>query len=168
MKKLIWFFSCAAIFMSIIIMCTQPSYAEDVTSGKAKLLYEAGTGQVLFSQNAEQKLPMASITKTMCLLLWAEDIESGKLSLEEKVKASSYASEAEGSVIWLEAGEQMTAAELLEAVIVSSANDACIALAEHSAGSEAMFVKRMNERARELGMTNTRYTNCVGFDDSGH
>ena len=168
MKKLVCFFSCAAIFMSVLICFTQPTYAESVSSGQARILLEAGTGQVIYSQNAEHKLPMASVTKVMALLLWAEDIEDGKLSLEEKVKATSYASSAEGSVIWLEPGEEMTAAELLEAVIVSSANDACIALAEHSAGSEAQFVKRMNERAEELEMTNTRYTNCVGFDDSGH
>lgn len=168
LKKLICILSCAAIFMTILIVCTQPTYAEDVSSAKAKMLYETQTGQVIYSQNADQKLPMASVTKTMCLLLWAEDIDAGKLSLEDKVKASSYASSAEGSVIWLEPGEEMSAAELLEAVIVSSANDACIALAEHSAGSEAQFVKRMNERAAELEMTNTRYTNCVGFDDSGH
>ena len=168
MKKLVCFFTWAAIIMSVLICITQPTYAESVSSGQARILLEAGTGQVIYSQNAEHKLPMASVTKVMALLLWAEDIEDGKLSLEEKVKASSYAGSAEGSVIWLEAGEEMTAAELLEAVIVSSANDACIALAEHSAGSEAQFVKRMNERAEELEMTNTRYTNCVGFDDSGH
>lgn len=168
MKKLVCFFSCAAIIMTVLICFTQPSYAESVSSGQAKILLEAGTGQVIFSQNADRKLPMASVTKVMSLLLWAEDIENGKLTLEEKVKATSYASSAEGSVIWLEAGEEMTAAELLEAVIVSSANDACIALAEHSAGSEAQFVKRMNERAAELDMSNTRYTNCVGYDDSGH
>ena len=168
MKKLVCLLSCAAIIMSVLIVFTQPSYAESVSSGQARILLEAGTGQVIYSQNADKKLPMASITKTMALLLWAEDIEDGKLSLEEKVKASSYASSAEGSVIWLAPGEEMTAAELLEAVIVSSANDACIALAEHSAGSEAQFVKRMNERAAELEMTNTHYANCVGFDDSGH
>lgn len=168
MKKLVCFFSCAAIFMTALICVTQPTWAESVSSGQARVLLEADTGQVIYSQNADQKLPMASITKVMSLLLWAEDIEDGKLSLEDRVKATSYASSAEGSVIWLEPGEEMTAAELLEAVIVSSANDACIALAEHSAGSEAQFVKRMNARAEELGMTNTRYTNCVGFDDSGH
>ncbi len=140
----------------------------DKASKKARILYEVTTGQVLFSQNADLPLPMASVTKVMSLLLWAEDIEQGRLSLEEKVKASSAASSTEGSVIWLSAGEELTAAELLEAVIVSSANDACVALAEHSDGSEAQFVKRMNARAAELGMTNTRYTNCVGFDDSGH
>ena len=164
MKKII----AAFIALIILILLTPKFEASAEASTKAKILYEVNTGQVIFSQNADQRLPMASVTKVMGLLLWAEDIASGKLSLEEKVKATSYASSAEGSVIWLNAGEEMTAAELLEAVIVSSANDACIALAEHSAGSEAQFVKRMNERAAELGMTGTRYTNCVGFDDSGH
>lgn len=142
--------------------------AAENASPKAKILYEANTGQVIFSLNADQKLPMASVTKVMTLLLLAEDIAGGKLTLDDKIKASSYAAKAEGSTIWLSAGEEMTAAELLEAVIVSSANDACIALAENSAGSEAQFVKRMNDKASELGMTGTRYTNCVGFDDSGH
>lgn len=140
----------------------------NTASPKARILYEVNTGQVLFSQNDDLPLPMASITKVMSLLLWAEDIAEGKLTLEEKVKASSAASATEGSVIWLEAGEELTVAELLEAIIVSSANDACMALAEHTDGSEAQFVKRMNIRAAALGMKNTRYTNCIGFDDSGH
>lgn len=135
---------------------------------KAMILCEVNTGQVVFSQNPDLRLPMASITKVMSLLLWAEDIEAGKLSLDEKIKASSAAASTEGSVIWLTAGEELTAAELLEAVIINSANDACVALAERSDGSEAAFVKRMNTRAKQLGMTGTRYTNCVGFDDSGH
>ncbi|MDE6726477.1 MAG: D-alanyl-D-alanine carboxypeptidase [Oscillospiraceae bacterium] len=168
MKKLICLISCAAVLFSAMIFPARTTSADGVSSGKAKILLEAATGQVIYSQNAEAKLPIASVTKVMGLLLWAEDIDSGKLKLEDKVKASSYASSTEGSVIWLEPGEEMTAAELLEAVIVSSANDACIALAEHSAGSEEQFVKRMNSRAEELGMTNTRYVNCVGFDDSGH
>lgn len=165
MKKLI---SLIVAFAMIFTLTPPAKAAPAEVTPKAKILYEANTGQVIFSQNAEQKLPMASVTKVMSLLLWAEDIAEGRLSLEDKIKASSYAASADGSVIWLNAGEEMSAAELLEAVIVSSANDACIALAEHSAGSEAQFVKRMNERAAELGMTNTRYTNCVGFDDSGH
>lgn len=135
---------------------------------KSRILYEVNTGQVIYSQNPDLRLPMASVTKVMSLLLWAEDIEDGKLSLEDKVKASSAAASTEGSVIWLTAGEELTAAELLEAVIISSANDACVALAEYSEGSEAQFVKRMNTRAKQLGMTGTRYTNCVGLDDSGH
>lgn len=166
MKKLICLLICAIVLACVVIPAR--ANAEGDYSGKARILLEASTGQVIYSQNADRKLPMASVTKTMCLLLWAEDIDNGKLSLDERIKASSYASSAEGSVIWLSSGEEMTAAELLEAVIVSSANDACIALAEHTSGSEAQFVKRMNARAEELGMTNTRYTNCVGYDDSGH
>lgn len=165
MKKLI---SLVIVFTVIFTLTPSVKASPTEVTPKAKILYEVNTGQVIFSQNADQKLPMASVTKVMSLLLWAEDIADGKLSLDDKVKASSYASSAEGSVIWLSSGEELSAAELLEAVIVSSANDACIALAEHSAGSEAQFVKRMNERAAELGMTGTRYTNCVGFDDSGH
>lgn len=167
MKKFICVLLVTAIAFTIYFPAANKT-ARAEASRKAEILYEANTGQVIFSQNADQKLPMASVTKVMSLLLWAEDIEAGKLSLDDRIKASSYASSAEGSVIWLSPGEELTAAELLEAVIVSSANDACIALAEHSAGSEAQFVKRMNVRAAELDMTGTRYTNCVGYDDSGH
>lgn len=165
MKKIICILSCFTLFTAAFFFPSERVYA---ASARAEILIEAGTGQVLFSQNADQKLPMASITKTMALLIWAEEIEAGRLALDDKIKASSYASSAEGSVIWLNSGEEMTAAELLEAVIVSSANDACIALAEHTSGSEAAFVKRMNERAKELGMDNTRYANCVGYDDNLH
>lgn len=165
MKKLVCILSCFTLWAAAFFLPSTPVYA---ASAKAEILVEAETGQVLFSQNCDKKLPMASITKTMSLLICAEEIEAGNLALEDKIKATSYASSAEGSVIWLNAGEEMTAAELLEAVIVSSANDACIALAEHISGSEAAFVKRMNERAKELGMTDTRYANCVGYDDNLH
>lgn len=150
------------------IRATGAAQTAETAPQKAMILCEVNTGQVVFSQNPDLRLPMASITKVMSLLLWAEDIEAGKLSLDEKIKASSAAASTEGSVIWLTAGEELTAAELLEAVIINSANDACVALAERSDGSEAAFVKRMNTRAKQLGMTGTRYTNCVGFDDSGH
>ena len=166
MRRIICVILCAAVCV-VTLFSAIPARAEQ-SGAKAELLMEANTGQVLYSLNADEKLPMASITKVMALLLWAEDIESGALSLEDTVTASAYAGSAEGSVIWLTEGEEMTAAELLEAVIISSANDACIALAEHVSGSEEKFVKRMNAKAAELGMDNTRYTNCVGFDDDGH
>lgn len=166
MKKTVCILLCTAIISVISLpFFTLTAHAEDAPAG---ILIEAETGQVLYSKNAEQKRPMASVTKEMALLIWAEMLENGKLTLEETVKATSYASSAEGSVIWLRAGEEMTVAELLEAVIVSSANDACIALAEHTAGSEAQFVKLMNKRAAELGMKNTHYTGCVGYDAQGH
>lgn len=172
-RKILCCILCAAILAAGL---SWRAYAEESGDGetgsiaapKAAVLMEAETGQVLYSVNAQARLPMASITKVMSLLVLADMIDAGELQLTDAVKASSYASSAEGSVIWLEAGEEMTAAELLEAVIVSSANDACIALAEHAAGSEAAFVKLMNKRAREMKLKNTKFTGCVGFDAEGH
>ncbi len=165
MKKII----CVWLSLFVLIMAVPTAPAARAEGlAKAEILIEADTMQVLSSGNADEKLPMASVTKMMALLLWAEAIEEGTLSLETRVKASAAVQEADGSSIWLEVGEEMTVAELIEAVIIASANDACVALAEHTAGSEAQFVKQMNKRAKELGMTNTHYTNCVGYDESGH
>lgn len=164
--RLICVFLCAAVALTFpfVAECEEGS----AETPHAMLLMEARTGQVLYSVNAAEKLPMASITKVMSLLVLSDFIDDGKLTLEEKVKASAYASSAEGSVIWLSPGEEMTAAELLEAVIVSSANDACIALAEHVAGSEEQFVRLMNRRAKKMGLSGTKFTGCVGFDAKGH
>ena len=163
---------CALLCAAVIFLPGRAESAAESAQGdsapRAALLMEAETGQVLYSVNAAEKLPMASITKVMSLLVLADFIDDGMLKLEDRVAASSYASSAEGSVIWLEPGEEMTAAELLEAVIVSSANDACIALAEHTAGSEAQFVKLMNRRAKSMGLRGTKFTGCVGFDAEGH
>lgn len=172
-RRILCVILCAALLMIPGTACAESgaeSSADSQPEGapRAAVLMEAETGQILYSVNAHEKLPMASITKVMSLLVLADFIDSGDLQLTDSVKASSYASSAEGSVIWLNAGEEMTAAELLEAVIVSSANDACIALAEHTAGSEAGFVKLMNKRARKMGLKNTKFTGCVGFDDEGH
>lgn len=164
-------FICLILSVLTLFSIGSAAFAEGETtasSGKAEILYEANTGQILCSKNADTKLPIASVTKTMSLLLFAEAIDKGKLTLEEKVKASGEAAKTEGSTIWLTAGEEMTVAELLEAVIVNSANDACVALAEHISGSEATFVKLMNKRAKELKMTSTRYKNCTGLDVDGH
>ena len=97
MKKCFYIVLCAAMILSVLFP-TNSAIADSVVSPKAKILFEATTGQVIYSQNADQKLPMASVTKEMCLLLWAEDIDNGKLKLDDKIKASSYASSAEGSV----------------------------------------------------------------------
>ena len=156
-------------FVFILLFFPYIAKAEEQTAApRAAILMEASTGQILYSVNAQEKLPMASITKVMSLLVLSDMIDSGALALTDTIKASSYASSAEGSVIWLEPGEEMTAAELIEAVIISSANDAVIALAEHTAGSEAQFVKLMNKRAKDMGLKNTRFTGCVGFDAEGH
>ena len=171
LRKLLCVIVCSAVLLLPVSACAESEGAGEQSvseAPKAAVLMEAGTGQILYSVNAQEKLPMASITKVMSLLVLADYIDSGELQLTAKVKASSYASSAEGSVIWLESGEEMTAAELLEAVIVSSANDAMIALAEHVAGSEAQFVKLMNKRAKTMKLANTKFTGCVGFDDEGH
>ena len=135
---------------------------------KSAILIEQSTGQVLCEMNADEQMPPASITKVMTLLLVMEAIESGKLSLEETVTCSPHASSMGGSQIWLEPGEQMTVRELLKAAAVASANDASTALAEQVAGSEEAFVEMMNQRAQELGMTNTHFVNCTGLDAQGH
>ena len=132
-------------------------------------LLEKTTGQVLYEKNAHEHRPIASVTKVMTLLLVMEALENGTLALEDTVIASSKAASMGGSQIWLEEGEQMTVDEMLKCVTVVSANDCAVALAEHISGSEDAFVQKMNERAVELGMNDTHFTNCTGlFDDPNH
>ncbi len=133
---------------------------------KSAILMDATTGTVLFEQNADEPLPPASVTKIMTLLLVMEAIDSQKISLNEKVVASDYASQMGGSQIYLRAGEEMTVEDMLKSVVVSSANDAAVALAEHICGSESAFVAKMNERAKALGMNNTNFENTNGLDDT--
>lgn len=135
---------------------------------KSAILMEVGTGKILYEDNADEKLPPASITKIMTLLLVMEAIDKGNISLETIVTASAYACSMGGSQIWLKEGETMTVHELLKATVIASANDASVALAETVAGSEEGFVSLMNERAKELGMNSTTFMNCTGLDADGH
>lgn len=135
---------------------------------KSVVLMEAATGQVLLEQNAHEKLPPASITKIMTLLLVMEAIDKGALNLTDPVTTSESAAKMGGSQIWLEVGETMTVDELIKATAVASANDAAYALGEKLAGTETAFVAKMNERAQELGMTDTTFVNCCGLDADGH
>ena len=132
------------------------------------ILVEASTGKVLVEHNANERMSPASITKIMTLLLVMEAIEDGKITLEDSVTCSEHANSMGGTQIWLKVGETMTVHELLKAVVVSSANDATVALAEHVAGSEEGFVVLMNDRAKQLGMNDTTFTNATGFDDENH
>jgi len=136
--------------------------------GKAAVLMERDTGKLLYCVNPDEKCAPASITKIMSLLLIMEAIEDGKLSLNSKIAASEHACSMGGSQIWLEPGETMTVDELLKATVIASANDATVALGEAVSGSEEAFVKAMNQKARELGMTNTKFVNCSGLDSEGH
>lgn len=132
---------------------------------KACVLMDASTGNVLFSQNEHERLYPASVTKIMPILLVMEALDSGKITLEDKVTASPVAASKGGSQIWLKEGEQMTVDELLRAAVIASANDACTALGEFIAGSEEGIVKMMNYKAKELGMNDTNFVNCTGLDD---
>lgn len=134
-------------------------------SAKAYVLMDINTGTVLAANNENEKLYPASVTKIMTLLLVCEAINSGKLSFDETLVCSDTAAAKGGSQIWLEPGEEMTVRELLKAAAVYSANDACCLLGEAVSGSETAFVNLMNERASELGMTNTHFDNCTGLDD---
>lgn len=135
---------------------------------KSAILMEMETGKVIYEHDPDKPLPEASITKVMTMLLVFEALDSGKISFEDMVTCSEHAASMGGSQIWLEVGEQMTVHELVKAVFVGSANDAAVALAEHVAGSHESFVALMNERAVQLGMTNTAYKNCTGLDAEGH
>ena len=133
---------------------------------KSAILIEANTGTVLYEKNADEPLPPASVTKVMTLLLVMEAIDSGKISYGDKVRASANACSMGGSQIYLRENEEMTVEDLLKSVIIASANDAAVALAEHISGSEELFVQQMNEKAAKLAMENTCFENTNGLDDT--
>ncbi len=135
-------------------------------NAKSGILMEASSGKVIFEQNADEALPPASVTKVMTLLLVMEAVDNGTLKLTDMIRTSANASSMGGSQIYLKEGEELSAEEMIKSVVISSANDAALALAEHIAGSEEAFVKKMNEKAAELGMKNTFFENTNGLDDT--
>lgn len=137
-------------------------------NAKSSILMDSKTGNILYSDNAEVRLAPASMTKVMTMLLVMEEIEKGNLSLNQEVLVSEYAASQEGSECFLDANKNYTIFELLKSVAVASANDSCVALAECVSGDEKLFVNKMNEKAKELGMVNTQFVNCTGLDESGH
>ena len=137
-------------------------------SAPSAILMEASTGQVVYEKNPDEERPPASVTKIMTLLLIFDALETGQISLEDTVTTSEYAASMGGSQVFLEPGETQTVDTLIKCIAVASANDACVAMAEHIAGSEEEFVNQMNERAKELGMDHTHFVNCNGLDADGH
>lgn len=168
MKKIISVFLCVLMMipLSVTAFAKESEVITESLSAKSAILMEVSSGQVLMEKNPDEKLPPASITKIMTLLLVMEELDAGTITLEDKVTASREASSKGGSQIWLKEGEIMTVHELIKATAVASANDASTALAEYIAGDETAFVARMNTRAIELGMTNTNFENCSGLDDT--
>ena len=163
-------------FVLSAILLTTPALASEPASGEAvaiqapyAVLMEKSTGTVIYEKAAHERCAPASVTKVMTMLLVVEAIESGVLSLDTTVTASESACSMGGSQIWLEPGEQMSVSEMLKCVSVVSANDCAVALAEQIAGSEEAFVQRMNQRAGQLGMKDSHFTNCTGlYDDDDH
>lgn len=147
---------------------TAEKKSKNLFPAKSVILTESATGQVLYSQNPDEKLPIASVTKIMTLLIAAEEMKEGRITMEDTVTASFHAFSMEGSVIWLNEGEKMSLYDITRSIVISSANDACAALAEYISGSEDAFVQRMNKRAAELGMTNTNFVNSTGLDADNH
>ncbi len=131
-------------------------------------LMDASTGEVLYEHNSHEKLEPASVTKVMTLLLAMEALDEGRITLDTKICASMKASQMGGSQIWLEYGEELSFDDMLKAIVVVSANDCTVALAEHLAGSEEAFVAQMNKRASELSMNDTTFKNSTGLPEEGH
>ncbi|GAB6273742.1 MAG: serine hydrolase [Peptococcaceae bacterium] len=138
------------------------------TTAESAVLMEPYSGQVLLAKEKDKELPMASVTKLMSLLVALKAIEEGRLKLSDIVIASENAWEMGGSQIYLEPGEEFTLEEILIAVAVGSANDACVALAEQIAGSEEAFVQMMNQKVKELGLKHTHFVNCTGLPAKEH
>lgn len=156
------------LFLGVLIAAASCVYARAADlelSAPSAILMEKTTGEILYEQNSHEKLAPASVTKIMTLLLVMEALEDGRISWDDTVTTSAEAAAKGGSQIYLEENEQLPLTEMLKSVVVASANDCACALAEHIAGSESAFVSMMNERAQELGMTDTHFVNCTGLDD---
>ena len=151
--------------VSSIATNANPSFSFE---SEAQVLMEVETGNILYANNAEEKMLPASVTKLITLLLLMEKIDSGSISYSDTIICSKNASEMGGSQIWFEEGESLTVDEALKAICVVSANDVTVAVAEKIGGSEENFVQMMNEKAKSLGMNNTHYINSHGIDEYGH
>lgn len=167
MKRVICFFICVCFMMQSVVV-----FAEGNTdlglNAKSAILMEESTGNILYESNPDERLPIASVTKVMTMLLIMEAVDSGKISLDDMVTVSGNAMSYGGSTMFLKTGEQLTVNDMLKGIAVASANDGCVAMAEHLAGSESAFVDMMNEKAKELGMENTHFMNTNGLDEDDH
>lgn len=152
------------------VACAEPLRDGDIDiSAPSAVLMEKYTGELLYEKNAHERIFPASVTKVMTMLLIVEDIESGRLALDDTVTASARAASFGGSCVYLEEGEKMSVDDMLKCIAVVSANDCAVAMAEHISGTEQLFVERMNKRAAELGLEDTHFTGCTGlFDDGEH
>ncbi len=160
--------SLVSLFLALILWVSTalPVSANVSVSSPSVILIESSTGQVIYESNSAERRSPASITKIMTLLLTFEALDAGKIKLTDEVLTSEYASSMGGSQVYLAAGETQTLDTMIKCIVVSSGNDASVAVAEHIAGSEQAFVEMMNERALELGMVDTHFEDCCGLSES--
>ncbi len=165
MRKNFWGRIFCAFLAIIVVTAACPVSAEEKTHTVCTVLIEASGGVVISGQNEDMQVPVGTMAKLMTVLLAAERVADGKLSLDSKLKTSEYANSMQGAQVWLMPGEEITAEELFKSVIIGNANDAAVVLAESIAKPEEKFAELMNKRAEELGMVNTVFTNCNGYYD---
>ncbi len=166
LKKIIVPIIAFSLFVSAILLCNMPTkvtYAEELSTGKSAYMIDYETGNVIYARNENERLPIASMVKIMTALLTFEEIEKGNLSYDEEIVVSERASSMGGSQIFLDTNAKIKVENLLKSVIISSANDSCVALAERIGGSVEGFVKMMNDKACSLDMQNTHFVNCTGL-----
>lgn len=170
MKKRTMAVLAVCLAMTVGTAWAEPMEAEPpfTLQSPSAILMEASTGRVIFEKNADERRPVASVNKVMTILLTLEGIDSGRIQEKDSVSVSAHAASMGGSQAFLDAGASYPVRELLKTVIVASANDSAVALAEYMDGTEEAFVKRMNQRAAELGLENTHYANCTGLPAQDH
>ncbi len=171
MKRLLSITLTVILFTSLAVpmaSAEEKAGVELADNVRSAILIERDTGKVLYENNSNEPLPPASMTKIMTMLLIMESLDEGKISYDEKVRASEYAASMGGSQIFLEPGEEMTVEELLEGIAIGSGNDASVAMAERIAGSEEAFIEMMNKKAKELGLKDTKFQNTTGLPVDDH
>ncbi|HOQ09114.1 MAG TPA: D-alanyl-D-alanine carboxypeptidase family protein [Syntrophomonadaceae bacterium] len=165
-KRLAWILIGVLAFNLAVVTPVQADQVE--VEAEAYILMDADSGKVLLAKNEHKRLPPASMTKLMTMILAAQDLEEGKVTVKDKVVASEEAWKMGGSQIYLEPGEEMTFEDMMIAIAVGSANDACVAVAEHLEGTHQNFVDRMNRQAKMLGLKNTHFVNSYGLPAENH
>ncbi|RFU67778.1 D-alanyl-D-alanine carboxypeptidase [Peribacillus saganii] len=174
MKRILSLCFTVVLLSSIILPAAQAAKASEKKSvelaenARSAILIERDTGAILYEKNSDEKLPPASMTKIMTMLLIMEAIDKGELTLKEKVRTSEYAASMGGSQIFLEPGEEMTTEQMLQGIAIGSGNDASVAMAERIAGSEEAFIDMMNKKVKELGLKNTKFQNATGLPEADH
>ena len=170
MKRIaiVWLLVFTVFLESFQVLAQEVSDTPVQTEASSAILMEISTGEVLYDKNSQEQRSPASITKIMTLLLIFEELESGNLKMEEEVITSAYAKSMGGSQVFLEEGEKQTVETMIKCIVVASGNDASVAMAEHIAGSESEFVKKMNDKAEKLGMVHTHFEDCCGLTDSSN